>query len=40
MIGINKANELIQRCLDNKAPIRRGDVRRSNETEEKVSIGH
>lgn len=38
--GINKAHELIQRCLDNKVPIRKGDVRRSNDTEEKVSIGH
>ena len=37
--GINKANELIQRCLDNKVPIRKGNIRRSNETEEKVSIG-
>lgn len=37
--GINKAEELIQRCLDNKAPIRKGNARRSNETEEKVSIG-
>lgn len=38
--GINKAEELIQRCLDNKAPIRKGDMRRNNEAEEKVSIGH
>lgn len=38
--GINKAHELIQRCLDNEVPIRKGDVRRSNDTEEKVSIGH
>lgn len=38
--GINKANELIQRCLDNKAPIRKGNVRRSNEVEENVSAGH
>ena len=38
--GINKAQELIQRCLDNKVPIRKGDVRRNNKDEEKVSIGH
>lgn len=38
--GINKAEELIQKCLDNKAPIRKGDMRRNNEAEEKVSIGH
>lgn len=38
--GINKAEELIQKCLDNKAPIRKGDVRRNNENEENVSIGH
>ncbi|MEW9078869.1 fructose-specific PTS transporter subunit EIIC [Terrisporobacter glycolicus] len=38
--GINKAEELIQKCLENKAPIRKGNVRRSNEAEEKVSIGH
>lgn len=38
--GINKAHELIQRCLDNKVPIRRGDVKTSNTTEEKVSVGH
>lgn len=38
--GINKAKELIQRCLDNKAPIRSGRVKSSkNNEEEKVSIG-
>lgn len=38
--GINKAKELIQRCLDNKAPIRSGRVKSSkNNEEEKVAIG-
>lgn len=38
--GINKANELIKRCLENKVPIRSGIIKISDETEEKVSIGH
>lgn len=39
--GINKARELIQRCIDNKAPVRKGNTKSSNnEVEEKVSIGH
>lgn len=39
--GINRAEELIQRCIDGKAPVRQGDVRvsRANDDEEK-SIAH
>ena len=38
--GMNKAHELIQRCIDNKVPVRQGSVRTNNDTEEKVSLGH
>ena len=38
--GMNKAHELIQRCLDNKVPVRKGSVNTNkNVTEEKISIG-
>ena len=33
--GMNKAHELIQRCIDNKVPVRQGSVRTNNDTEEK-----
>lgn len=38
--GMNKAHELIQRCIDNNVPVRQGSVRTNNDTEEKVSLGH
>ena len=38
--GMNKAHELIQRCIDNKVPVRQGSVRINNDNEEKVSLGH
>ena len=38
--GISNAKELIQKCIDKKAPIRKGDVKSSsNAEEEKVSFG-
>lgn len=39
--GINKAEELLQRCIDGKAPIRQGDVNQKTNSEERgQSIGH
>ncbi|MDO4289004.1 MAG: fructose-specific PTS transporter subunit EIIC [Eubacterium sp.] len=39
--GISKAEELIQKCLEGKAPVREGRVRKKEEaSEEKVSVGH
>lgn len=37
--GINKAHDLIQKCLDGKAPIRKGIAQFNNDDESKTSIG-
>lgn len=39
--GINKAEELVQRCLEGKAPVRQGTVKKKEESAENgQSIGH
>ena len=39
--GINRAEELVKRCLDGKAPIRGGEIKEADDTvEEKPSLAH